>query len=377
MTETVTCIKHFTNDKTILKHSRELAWQVALGLGKYNQGALHLGVYAKSPYIKNVYDELYAVYDRLTLKLSNEDLLRSIQELKLIVPITNAGRGRLIGGMIALDVIAIRPGIDFYSSHNDSLDLPVRLNQDRYNLVDVDERFQLENQGIIFENTLIFYHPFLRRFFSARFVDTPAILRRLQGNDEVKLKIALDPIRHGVPSMLDRTLEFDHWYGMQFDAGKLNDREFRGVTVHGRHDQTGVLDLTFPLIKTTFYVSDYANNEKEFQIEEIVPTESQQSAGQKYVLHRFAHFIWNTEDQTFRHFDCSVLIYTKGEHAKRVKYDWKQLDNKHYAKVYKRKKLFRLDGSIELEIIKDLLFSFFRYNELVMEYFGAYPEGVN
>ncbi len=367
----------FIDDPDIIKRGSELALLVAIGLCKYNQGSLHLARYAGAPHIKQPYDELFTLYDQAITKTSVKELLNMVPDLNLVIPVSNADRARLISGMIALDAGSARPGIDFYSEHNDTLELPYQFDQDRYGLITIDEQYRLENQGIIFNDTLIFYHPFLRRFFNARFVDTPAILRHLQQSKSVTLKLALDPILHATPNMLDQTVEFDYWYGQYFDTTSLNDRNFSGVTVHGRNDTNGVLDFTFPLIKTVTYVSNYSNNEKEFQIEEIVPTDSRKSSGHDYVLHRFAHFIWNQENQTFRHLDCSVLIYTKEQHAKRIKYDWKQKDSERYASTYKRKKLFRLDGEMELKVVKDLLFSFFRYNELVMEYFSTLPEGLN
>lgn len=369
-TKSVLSIELFTDNIDLIDKARALNWEVAIGLRKHNQGMLHLLRFIESPHIKPAYDELYTLYDKLTADLSNDELLAFVPNLNNMAP-KGSSRSRLLGGMIAIDAGIQGPGIDFFSSYTERDKLPVELQKDKYGLVVIDDRFQLEDQGIIFNNVLLFYHPFLRRFFNSRFVDTPAILRHLNKSAKVELKIALDPIIHATPNMLDRTIELDYWHGQHFDASRLNNRNFTGVTVHGRNDPTGLLDFTFPITKTVFYIKDYSNGEKEFQIEEIVPIGSRTSSGKSYVLHRFAHFIWNIDKQVFNHIDCSVLIYTKDEHEKRTKYDWKLNDTTKYANVYDRKKLFRLDGEMELEIIKDLLFSFFRYNELVMEYFGS------
>jgi hypothetical protein len=366
----------FSSD--IARHGR--AWQLALGVAReldnINQGMLHLGVYRKSPAVKIPYDELYGLYEQITVGQSTKQILSAVPKLGLVVPIEEPSRDTLLNGMIALDVWTVRPGIDFYADHDDTLELPLPIKTDKYGLTIIDDTFRLESQGIIIGDDLVYYHPFLRRFFSARFVDTPNILAHIQKQKNISLKIALDPIRHTQAARLDRTMEFDYWHGAKFDTAKLSDRNYKGVTVHGRKDPTGLLDFTFPLIKTAFYTANGENAEKEFQIEELVPTDSRVSADKKYVLQRYAHFIWDNKEQTFRHFDCAVRIYTKDTHAKRLAYEWKPPYGTPEAKAFKRKKLFRLDGRIELEVIKDLLYAFFRYNELVMEYFGAQPVGL-
>ncbi len=366
----------FSSNAGQRKRARKLAFSVARELDNINQGMLHLAVYRKSPGVKGPYDQLYQLYDETIGRRTNDELLALVPRLELVARVDNASRDTLLNGMIALDVWTVRPRIDFYADHDDNLELPISIKIDKYGLTSIDDSFKLENQGIVVDDLLLYYHPYLRRFFSARFVDTPNILAHIQKQEDIELKIALDPIRYTRTSHLDRTMEFDYWHGAYFDTTKLYDRNYKGATVHGRNDPTGVLEFTFPLIKTVFYVSNGQDGEKEFQIEELVPTDSRVSADNKYVLQRYAHFIWNENDQTFRHFDCAVRIYTKDVHAKRLTYDWKPPYGTEEAKAFKRKKLFRLDGKIELEVIKDLLYAFFRYNELVMEYFGAEPVGL-
>ncbi len=369
-------IEKFSNDPDLRRTVFTLARNIAFELNNINQGSLHLGVYRVSPKIKPHYDQLYQIYKEAAADKGVADLIQLVPQLDWVVPMSNLSLEQALGGMVALDAMAAHPGIDYYATQSDKLELPVSFSVDRYGLTEVNERMNLQAQGIIIGDNLVYYHPFLRRFFRARFVDTPLMLSRILSDGKVKLKIALDPIRYSQARNLDQTMEFDQWYGVYFDKSKLDDPKYRGVTVHARNDPTGRLEVTFPLLKTIFYITDYKNGEKEFQIEELVPTSSRVSAGDKYVLHRFAHFIWNKELQAFRHFDCATLIYTKQEHAKRLRYDWKNSDQSGYARAYKRKKLFRLDGEIGVEEVKNLLYSFFRYNELVMEYFGAEPEGL-
>jgi hypothetical protein len=238
---------------------------------------------------------------------------------------------------------------------------------DKYNLVNVDERFQLENHGIIYEGKhLIYYHPFLRRYFTSNFVDMPAILNSLWKGGKASLKLAIDPLHMTQPQHLKNIFEFDHWFGPKFSVEKLNDPQVVGSTVHWRNPES-LHNLTWKIERTVFTLKNYSDHEKELEIEEINPVDSK-AVFDKYALQKYAHAIWDSSLGAFRHLDCAVLAYEKEEHVKRLTYDHKA---KGVSKPQaKRIKLFRLDGEISLEEAQGVLVYFFRYNELIGEYFG-------
>lgn len=276
----------------------------------------------------------------------------------------------IVGEIILTDLYAFMPKIDDYVENDgqgEVYEATKELSRDKEGMITIDDRFRLENHGIIFNEILIYYHQFLRRYFTSNFVDTPALIK-LAYKAGIKTRIQLDPLRITTPNQLENIIEEDYWFGKKFDVVKLNDENYVGVTVHGRgEDAREDLDLTYKIDRTVFYIKNYKNGKKEIQIEEIIPLDGNVGVTQKYALHRFAHMIWNKEKELFEHLDCSVLIYSKQDHTTRISYDWKPprgVDIKA-----KRLKLLRLDGDIGLELMKDVVNQFFRYNEMVDEYF--------
>ncbi|MCA9750428.1 MAG: hypothetical protein KC414_15060, partial [Romboutsia sp.] len=209
--------------------------------------------------------------------------------------------------------------------------------------------------------------------------ETTKILRDLSSSSDFLLKLAIDPYRLTLPQHLKDIIELDYWYGKKFSKKNLNDRNYVGKVLYNRL-RTSNNNLCFPIDRTVSYFSNYSNNEKEIQVEEICPPDEERLyyhsiprhySGKKYNIHRFAHLVWNRGLQCFRHVDCSVLVYSKLEHSKRYLYDFNPSKEHELASKYKKIKLIRLDGRIDFNIAEKLIINFFRYNEMVSEFFSG------
>ncbi len=244
-------------------------------------------------------------------------------------------------------------------------DVITDLKFDRYGLVKITPDFRLENQYIIYKNMYrIYYHPYLRRYHSVNFTEITAYLREVSQNKNLELSLALDPIRISRTLQVSELIEMDHWFGPKFSIGRMNDPNFKGVTIHTRSTEDPLLDFAYSLIRTEFYISNTKDGMKSIEIEEIIPAKSN-----KYILHKYVHMLWNKNIEKFVHFDPAVMVYTSEEHNRRVAYKWSSGAEDTKIKCSKIK-LFRIDGSLDLELAMKILGDFYRYNELVQEFFG-------
>ncbi len=247
------------------------------------------------------------------------------------------------------------------------------LDLDKYNLTTITNDFKLENHGIIYKDKfLLYYHPFLRRFYTSNFT-IGGLLKKITGQKNISLKIAIDPVRLSDPIWLKNIIEADYWQGPIFSKSKLNDPNFVGTTVYARNaENQQTLDFTWPVVKTVFYITNKKESGlKQIEIEEINPQNDRITINNKYVFQKYAHFIWDAQTNTFNHFDVAVKVYSLSEHLKRLQYDWETRKILDPGKPLCKIKLFRLDGKIDASILLELLGDFFRYNELINEFFES------
>ncbi|MBN1325540.1 hypothetical protein JW977_00965 [Candidatus Falkowbacteria bacterium] len=247
----------------------------------------------------------------------------------------------------------------------------LNLSLDKYNLTAIDNNFELRESGIIYKSKfLLYYHPFLRNFFTSNFGDITRFLMDVSRCKGVKMSISIDPVRVSDLANYFDILEKDFWRGPKFSAEKLNSDRCLGLTVYKRIKNKELLDFSWPIDRTEFLTSNYKDSKKEIQIEEICPAEKI-AGSQNFVLQKYAHMIWDEKQGNFEHIDVAVKIYEKPEHIKRLGYEWFPIGQNLEARVYKKIKLFRIDGSIDGELAKDIISSFFRMNELVGEFFSG------
>lgn len=241
---------------------------------------------------------------------------------------------------------------------------------DKYGLITVDDKFQLEKDGIIYDKRyLVYYHQFLRRYYTSNFTELSLYLKRASKDKKMTLKIAIDPKRLTTPKYLKKIIELDYWRGPKFSNKKLNEKKFKGLTVYGRSKRPHPSGV-WPVDRTEFFITNLSNSSKEIQIEEINPPEGI-NYSKSYVLQKYAHILWNTKGSFFSHLDAAVKVYTCQEHIKRFKYEWKPKRINEEANTDEKIKLFRIDGIIDKEFAMNLLGDFYRYNELVKEFFSG------
>jgi len=244
---------------------------------------------------------------------------------------------------------------------------------DKEGLIKLDDSFNLQAQGLIFNNKkskkLIYYHQFLRRFFTSNFL-IGHLLKRIN-QDLISIKIYPDPYRMSDPLYLSNIIEADYWYGEKFDPLKLDMLlHSEKITVYVRDRiKNRLLDSTFPLNKTIFRQSSKSDGLTQLEIEEIIPSVNDKDVEKKYRYHRYAHVIWSIEKQCVTHLDFSVMVYTKEDHLIRETYVWhtKNIGSKQIKP--KEIKVLKLEGALEIKNALEFIYEFFRYNELISEYF--------
>lgn len=155
-------------------------------------------------------------------------------------------------------------------------------------------------------------------------------------------------------------LELDTWNGALFDPNRLDDPNETGVTVIKRNKDS-LFELTKELERTELFWS-IQNQIKTFQVEEISETEN---VFGHYHFNKYLHSERDIHKKQFIHFDGAVKVYLSDSYKSR----YESIIPKH-AKAHKKTKLFRIDGSIELQTWIDLICLFYKGNEMIIKYFN-------
>lgn len=260
------------------------------------------------------------------------------------------------------------------------------LARDKYNLITIDDRFELELQGMIYQNEkALYYHPFLRRFLSRQnnFQEITRDICELSQLENVTLSLAIDPFQMDPKESLLPIVEKDHWWGIKFDTDKLSDPSFQGSTVYKRvRNPNNQNDMSWPIDRIETVVSNQSLDEKSIAIEQVDLPESfldahkddiflafgrnQLKYSNTYRLNRFAHFVWNKTEKSFSHFDIAMIPYKFEDLEKR--FSDKEFPGRNSIPHAKKIKLMRIDGEIPLEMVSRLLGRFFLGNELIQEW---------
>jgi len=139
------------------------------------------------------------------------------------------------------------------------------------------------------------------------------------------------------------------------------------VTEHLRINNDPFKELTFPLSKIQVMWS-YRNKIKTVQIEELVPIDTRFFKEEQFIANRYIHARWDVNKEKIIHFDGAVRVYSKTNYHRRIENNT-DLKNMEIKASYK--KLFRIDGEMDLLIWCDLVSRFFYNNELIEEYFES------
>jgi len=206
----------------------------------------------------------------------------------------------------------------------------------------------------------IYAHSYFRRSlsrynnFHSLFLDE---LMTLQENKRTTLKIALDWDMVGYAPDFTHSMEFEYWFGPKYtdDISQIK----LGLT---RYNTTGFDREYYDISSTEFY---WKNNEnlREFELEEL--RENNVPTLQDFFGCRYIHSIFDTNINSFIHFDGAIRGYSSDLFFER-------LSNKltEFGRNSQYKKLFRIDGSLDLKDWKTLITKYMQGNPLIYEYFG-------
>ncbi len=267
--------------------------------------------------------------------------------------------------------------IDEYITHLDdysvlkSLDIFV----DDEGLVTLDKDMELKDHALILpaQQTMLYPHQFLRRFYHANFVNMPAKLEQCR-QEGMKVKIRIDPLRLTHSKYYLGIIEEDYWHGPKFAVSLLLSKDKQPIrTLHGTTD--GEHHFIYPVNFTIFRSDMLSDTERQFMVEEYVPlTNTAQPArqipgiGKEYCIQKFAHFVYDQVHQTISHIDGAVRAFTIEDYVEVL--DIVTRGNDPARHVGTRHKLFKVEGSISIERVQSLLYEFFMYNPHIGEYFS-------
>lgn len=236
----------------------------------------------------------------------------------------------------------------------------------RDKLLPINSGVELGPTWINYKGHSIHCHPAIHRDLGARRGNAELFshFNRVM-SDSVELALAVDSSRLCPRGELFPILEADRWFGRPYSANTLDDLRVVGRTVFTRSRARGrFVHEREGLLTEVRWTSD--GELKAFEIEELPIVEHGRTA-----LCRFVHAIRDTQSQRFIHLDGALHIYSPQDFELRRS----QIPTAT-GKVYgKKTKLFRLDQvggrGIETQDWASIVQSFFRGNELVLEYFAG------
>ena len=237
---------------------------------------------------------------------------------------------------------------------------------DNDNLLCIDDSFIMHDYGIEYRDHIIKYHRLLRsRYLSysnSKFLGR-WISYYVKTKSSNNFRIAVDHHSEVISKEnYGRVCEFDTWYGPDFDLNRLDDPDYIGLTIVKRN-KNSLFENDYKLDRTEFFWS-YRDDIKTFEIEEISDN------GQwydHYFFNRYIHSERDVQKGITRHLDGAIKIYIKNNYKSRM--DEHLPDKSSYKKI----KLWRIDGNIDVDSWIKLISFFYDGNEMVYEYFD--PKG--
>jgi len=240
----------------------------------------------------------------------------------------------------------------------------MKVKDDLLPVKDLLKHFDYKFHGVFCHKILplcIYAHSFFRRSLSRhnnfhyKFLDE---FMSFKDNDDITLKISIDWDMVGYAPTLLPTMEFDYWHGPKYTDEIENIAP--GLT---RHYTTDFEKSYYDLSVTEFY---WKINEqlREFELEEL--RESTAPTQDDFYGCRYLHSIYDTNQNTFVHFDGAIRGYDSELYFERI--DQKMTE---FGRRSQYKKLFRMDGKIALNDWKSLVTRYMQSNPLIYEYFHA------
>jgi hypothetical protein len=231
-------------------------------------------------------------------------------------------------------------------------------------LLYIDERFGLLDGGVEYKDHILHYHQFLRRGYGSNpnFDFLNRFIRfYYKTRPDNTFRIAIDHHRIMPKEFFQRIVEMDTWYGPKFDKSKLDDINTTGLTVVKR-SQPSPFDFFFGKLDRTEFFWSYRDGVKTFEVEEI---SGKELFYDPYYLNKYVHSERDVSLKLLRHFDGAVKVYLQENYDNRL---ISQMPKEF--KSYKKIKLFRIDGDIDIDEWIELIALFYKGNEMIIEYFN-------
>lgn len=235
---------------------------------------------------------------------------------------------------------------------------------DKDGLLILDDNFKIFDGAIEYKDHVLHYHQLLRRGYTSNpnfdFLGRFAKIY-YDTKDKNQFRVAIDHRRIMPKEFYSMIVELDTWFGPPFNAYKLDDPNYVGLTIVKRNKDS-LFELTNKLNRTEFYWSFDKNVTKTFEIEEITEIDFK---FEHFIFNKYIHSERNIEQKKFVHLDGAVKVYLEDSYQSR--YD-QNIPTE--PRCYKKIKLWRIDGCIDKISWIDIISFFFKSNEMVIEYFN-------
>lgn len=244
------------------------------------------------------------------------------------------------------------------------------------------EKRRLVNGYYFATNYMVMAHPYFRRGlnefnnWAPSFIDLFWWLKIIKS----KLYIAIDFNRVRINVDNSMYCERDAWFGAAFDK-KIN------------QIPNGITNYISPRYLNSFYIKFFFNNAysliiswntkneiKTFQAEEYKTEDVKfKLEGQDHFIYpvRYIHAEFDLQKNCFRHFDGAVHLYNELDYYQMRDSDFNN-NSKHKKQIKAdSRKLFKMNGNIDIETWVLYTSHFFTGNPLIIEYFeGKYPKHI-
>lgn len=339
---------------TLYNHdfSKPIGWSLPLGI-HFEPGLSRSTAIVQLPETKDDRNYLFNIFNYYYKKEIIEPNSASINKLKTLLSDCLEGNEEIIIG----EAVALF-----------EKDLVKRKFPEIFSLLDKDGLIPLEDlepvaAGIFKKGDfLLFANSYLRRSFCARNTLNYSLLKKLSelNHNKVEVKISIDENLIGLAdAYFGERMELEYWWGPKFDDNLA--KIPNGIT---RHEADEFQRSSLGISRTEFRWGNLSGM-KVFEVEELRDIPSDPLKSEKYGC-RYAHAMVNIETGSIEHLDGAIRSYTEDEIIERLDTDLARAPrNTEY------KKLWRIDGEIDVPTWKSLISDYFRNNPLIGEYLGA------
>lgn len=277
----------------------------------------------------------------------------------------------------------VRPSINDYIESIDDITLPKSkgLQMDDEGLALIDNSIELRKHALLLnsQDTMLYPHPFLRRNFTGNFVNNISIAENMNKKG-ARVELRIDPLRESTPDKYIGWEERDFWFGPPFNPDIFDNTSTQPArTIHRTLEKDLHVLISQPPMYTVFRtnIMDKTTRQRQFFVEEYMPYKNlidenlnnPSGVTDRYVIQKFAHFVYDQSLESFSHIDCAVRIFTKDEY--RQLYDSLVSGKDLGSRVGERKKLAKVSGVLDFDDIQIILYEFFRGNSHIEEYFTS------